>query len=183
MDDCIFCKILKKEIPSMRIYENEGAIAMLDVKPLAPGHSIVIPKTHVALIEEMSEKDLASVFLAVKDVLNQIKNSDIKPHGFTIGINDGKAAHQFVPHVHIHILPRFEKDGGGSVHTIVSNPPSMELKTVFEMINKSEIKEKEETNVPDKKHEEIPIQGDSMPEHKPETLEEKRKRLERQLGL
>ena len=178
MDDCIFCKINRKEIPSMRIYENEGAIAMLDVKPLAPGHTIVVPKTHVALVEDMREKDFECLFLAVKNVLSQIKSSEIKPHGFTIGINDGKAAHQFVPHVHVHIIPRFEKDGGGSVHTIVSNPPTVDLKAAFDMIKKT-AEEKTEIihDLPDKKHEEMPTPP------KPETLEEKRKRLERDLGL
>ncbi|MBI4163154.1 MAG: HIT family protein [Candidatus Aenigmarchaeota archaeon] len=181
MDDCIFCKILKKEIPSMRIYENEGAVAMLDVKPLAPGHSIVIPKSHIALVEDMKDKEMEHVFSAVRTVLQKVKNSDIKPHGFTIGINDGKAAHQFVPHVHVHIIPRFEKDGGGSVHTIVSNPPSMDLKTAFDMINKAE-KEEEKAAV-DKKNEEAPTHTASATAHRPETLEEKRRRLERQLGL
>lgn len=163
----------------MRIYENEGAIVMLDVKPLAPGHSIVIPRTHVALIEDMNEKDTEHVFSAVKTAINMIKNSEIKPHGFTIGINNGKAAHQFVPHVHVHIIPRFDKDGGGSVHTIVSNPPAMDLKAAFDMINKSKAEEVKEQVRPviDKKHEEMPTPA------KPETLEEKRKRLERELGL
>src|SRR3989338_3550447 len=173
MQDCIFCKIIKKEIPSLRIYENEHAVAMLDVKPLAPGHTVVVPKEHVSLFEDLSDDATHKIFLTVREAVKMIKSSALNPDAFTIGINDGKAAGQFVPHLHVHIIPRYEKDGGGSVHMIVQNPPSEDLKSIHDKIIK--VASDDVPQQPEKKIEDMKAKGES--------LEERIKRLERELGL
>lgn len=173
MQDCIFCKIVKNEIPSLRIYEDESTVAMLDVKPLAPGHTVVIPKEHLALFEDLSDDISHKIFSTAREALKMIKRSALNPDAFTIGINDGKAAGQFVPHLHVHIIPRYEKDGGGSVHTIVQNPPQEDLKSIHDKITKNTLPNIPEK--PEKKIEEMKAKGES--------LEERIKRLEMELGL
>ena len=175
-DECIFCKIVRKEIPSLRVYEDSDCVAMLDVKPLAPGHTVFIPKKHIALFEELDDDMMQKIFVGVKKSISMIKNSALRPQAFTIGINDGKAAGQFVPHLHIHIIPRFDGDKGGSVHTIVNNPPHEDLKSVHEKIlAEKQHEEPLPERTPEKSVEEIV--------KKEESLEARIKRLEREMGL
>lgn len=120
MDDCIFCKILKKEIPSFSILENENSLAFLDINPCAPGHTVVVPKKHKENIIELSEDEVSLLFLFVRDIVRLLKEK-VRCQGFTIGVNHGSVAGQAVPHIHVHIIPRFEGDGGGSLHGVVKN--------------------------------------------------------------
>ena len=116
--DCLFCKIASKEIPAEIIYEDDNAIAFLDINPLTPGHTIVIPKTHAENIIDLGENETSSLFLAVKKVTSLLQEK-LSPKGFTIGINHGEISGQTVPHLHIHIIPRYEGDNGGSIHSVV----------------------------------------------------------------
>lgn len=116
--DCIFCKIIKREIPAHFIYEDAAVIGILDIRPRTPGHTIVIPKNHVFSVSDVSSEDTGDIFEGVKKVVDILKNK-LQPEGFTIGINHGEVAGQEVPHLHIHIMPRWERDGGGSVQSIV----------------------------------------------------------------
>lgn len=120
--DCIFCKIINKEIPADVIYEDENALGILDIHPIAPGHCFVIPKFHAENILEIPDDKMGDLFNAVKKTTQLIKET-IKPTGFTIGINHGKVSGQAVEHLHIHIIPRWLGDGGKSVHSVVNNPP------------------------------------------------------------
>ena len=124
--DCLFCKIIKKEIPAEIIYEDDKTAAILDINPRSPGHTMVLPKIHRQTILDLPEKEIEPLFGAVKKVTQLIKNS-LKPEGFTIGINHGKISGQVIDHLHIHIIPRFKDDGGGSVHSVVNNPPAKSL--------------------------------------------------------
>jgi len=109
-DDCIFCKIIAKEIPSKILYENEDTIAFLDIFPISQGHTIVIPKKHYATLKTIPIKILYEVMGAVKIVSNLIyKNLNID--GYNILQNNYKAAGQMVNHFHIHIIPRSSSDG------------------------------------------------------------------------
>lgn len=119
--ECFFCKIAKHEIPAEIIYEDDTAICVLDIHPHAPGHSMVIPRAHVETILELDNIEGGQVFLAVKKVVQLLKNK-LAPDGFTIGINHGESAGQAVPHLHIHIIPRYKNDGGTSIHGVVMNP-------------------------------------------------------------
>ncbi len=133
--DCLFCKIVKGEIPSEKIYEDEFAFAFLDINPLADGHTVIVPKIHAENIIDLPENQIGPLFLGVKKVTEAI-NSALKPHGFTIGINHGKVSGQVIDHLHIHVIPRFEGDGGGSIHSVVKNPPQESINAIKEKIIK-----------------------------------------------
>jgi histidine triad (HIT) family protein len=117
---CIFCRIAAKEIPANMIAENEHAAAFLDVQPLAPGHTLVVPKMHVDKLVELPAAGVGPLFTLVQEMAGRLEKG-LRPDGLTIGINQGVG--QGVPHLHVHLVPRWKTDGGGSIHTIVSNPP------------------------------------------------------------
>ena len=121
MEDCIFCKIGAKEIPAKIIYEDEDVFASLDIHPRSPGHTMVIPRIHAPNLFELSDNKIEPVFKAVKKVMKILKNR-LDPDGFTVGINQGVAGGQEVNHLHIHIMPRWKSDKGGSVQSVVNNP-------------------------------------------------------------
>ncbi len=133
MTDCLFCKISKKEINAKIIYENENAVAILDVNPRAPGHSMILPKNHTENILELPNGEIKGVFQAVKNVTALLKDK-LRPDGFTIGINHGRASGQVVDHLHIHIIPRWGSDGGGSIHSVVDNKPEKSLEEIFNLL-------------------------------------------------
>jgi histidine triad (HIT) family protein len=132
--DCIFCKIGVKEIPSQMIYEDEHAFAILDITPRAPGHAMVMPKLHAATILELPESEIGPLFSAVKAVTAKLEKV-MKPDGFTIGINHGDASGQTVKHLHVHVIPRWKNDGGGSIHSVVSNQPQEEIADIARRLN------------------------------------------------
>jgi len=109
-DDCIFCKIIAKEIPSKILYQNNNTIAFLDIFPISQGHTIVIPKKHYTNLETIPINELDEVMETVKIVSNLIyKNLNID--GYNILQNNYKAAGQVINHFHIHIIPRSNADG------------------------------------------------------------------------
>lgn len=124
--DCLFCKIIKKEIPAEIIYEDSYSLAVLDVHPRSPGHAMILPKNHAENILDLADEEIGGVFMAVKKV-TEILNESLKPDGFTIGINHGKVSGQAIDHLHIHVMPRWRDDGGGSIHNVVDNPPKETL--------------------------------------------------------
>ena len=133
---CFFCKIIKKEVPAEIIYEDDNALAVLDIHPRAPGHTVVLPKVHAENILDLPEDKIEGVFKAVKKVTELLEKA-LKPDGFITGINHGKVSGQSIEHLHIHIIPRWIGDGGGSVHDVVNNPPKQSLKEIKIQISKS----------------------------------------------
>lgn len=109
MKDCLFCKIVKGEIPSYKIYEDDFSLAFLDISNDANGHILVIPKEHFENVFDCDDNILAKVMIAVKKVANHLKDNC----GFS-GVNivncSGKDAEQSVFHLHFHIIPRKEGD-------------------------------------------------------------------------
>ncbi len=116
--DCIFCKIVRKEIPNHTVYEDEHILAFLDIFPRVEGHTVVIPKKHGATIFDFGPDELGYVVNGVQKAAEKVQ-AVLHPDGFTIGLNHGEVAGQAVPHLHFHILPRSEGDKGGSIHSIV----------------------------------------------------------------
>jgi histidine triad (HIT) family protein len=114
---CIFCRIATGEIPAEVVAKDEHAVAFLDIAPLADGHTVVVPRTHVATIEEMAPAEAQALFRTVQRLAGPVRAA-VGAAGSTIGINNGGATGQTVPHVHVHIVPRRPDDGAGSVHTI-----------------------------------------------------------------
>ncbi|PIR04231.1 MAG: HIT family hydrolase [Candidatus Magasanikbacteria bacterium CG11_big_fil_rev_8_21_14_0_20_39_34] len=126
MTDTIFDKILSGEIPNYTVYEDENVLAFLDIFPLSKGHTVVIPKKGSTSLLDYSDEDLMGLLPGVKQAMAKIK-AVLQPDGFNIGINDGPVAGQSVPYLHVHIIPRWENDGGGSLHSIVKNPSDVPL--------------------------------------------------------
>ncbi len=103
MENCIFCKIIKGEIPSPRVYEDDLMIIIRDIEPVAKNHFLMIPKKHYPLLECMTEEDaanLAKCFMKLKDLKAELELED----GFRVIINQKDNAGQTVPHLHVHIL-------------------------------------------------------------------------------
>lgn len=127
--NCLFCKIAQKEISAEVVYEDENTIAVLDINPCSPGHAMILSKKHFVTILELELSEIGPIFFAVKKVVAMLKKT-LSPDGFTIGINHGKTAGQAIEHLHIHIIPRYNNDGGGSIHNVVKNPPNDSLQEI-----------------------------------------------------
>lgn len=110
MEDCIFCKIVKDEIPADKIYEDDRVLAFMDIRPVSRGHALVIPKRHAADIVESDNTDIADAIIQAKRIAVAIQHA-LKADGFTISTNRGEAAGQTVFHLHFHIIPRYREDG------------------------------------------------------------------------
>ena len=133
MNDCIFCRIARNELSSEKILETDLAFSFMDIGPRAPGHSLVIPKKHAVKISELDDEMISEVFRMTREVVKALEKA-LKPDAFTIGINDGKAAGQEVPHLHVNIIPRFNGDGGKPIHSVVSNPTNEDISKTAERI-------------------------------------------------
>jgi len=114
---CIFCRIAAGEIPAEIVAKDEHTVAFLDIAPLADGHTVVIPRAHVATVEDMTPADADALFRMVRRVAGPVRSA-VGAAGSTIGVNNGAATGQTIPHVHVHVVPRTSNDGAGSVHTI-----------------------------------------------------------------
>jgi histidine triad (HIT) family protein len=105
MDECIFCKIVKGEIPSFRVYEDEKVLAFEDINPISPGHTLIIPKRHAKDLWEISDDDLTAIHLASKKVIQAMKAA-LNPSGVACVQLNGPGANQVVLHYHLHLVPR-----------------------------------------------------------------------------
>ncbi len=108
--DCIFCRIIKGELPSYKVYEDNSVIAFLDIFPIHSGHVLVVPKKHSVDIFDTPESELQSVMAAAKKIAPAVMKAT-KADGINIGMNNKPAAGQVVMHTHLHIIPRFKDDG------------------------------------------------------------------------
>ncbi|TPV92535.1 MAG: HIT family protein [Myxococcales bacterium FL481] len=129
MIECIFCKLIAGELPCHRVGENEYAFAFLDIHPLVDGHTMVVPKRHHAQLESLADEEVAGVMSLARDVSAALRGA-MAAEAAAIGINNGSAAGQLVDHVHVHIIPRFADDRGGSVHAIVRSRTAAALPEV-----------------------------------------------------
>ncbi len=108
--DCIFCKIIAGEIPCYKVFEDEKAIAFLDINPINKGHTLVIPKVHVSKISEFEDEDLVGFYRALQKVTCAVEGA-VPLDGLNLFVNQGEVAGQVVPHFHCHISPRLKNDG------------------------------------------------------------------------
>ncbi len=113
MSDCIFCKIVAGELPSSKVYEDDEFLAFLNIKPVNPGHVLVIPKKHYTDLIAMSEDEVGKLFSVVHKISPFVIQA-VSVEGFNIGVNCGVVAGQTVFHAHVHIMPRQTGDGLGS---------------------------------------------------------------------
>ncbi len=108
--NCLFCKIIKGEIPSAKVYEDEHSYAFLDIKPINLGHTLLLPKKHFANLYEIPDDALSRLAPTIKKLAIAVKKA-VGADGINIGMNNDNAAGQLVFHAHIHIMPRFKNDG------------------------------------------------------------------------
>lgn len=131
---CVFCKIVQDHGKGHIIYEDKLHIAFLDRYPITEGHGLVVPKQHYELITDMTSESTASLFSIVPQIAKSILHAT-KADGFSLGQNNGKAARQIVPHVHVHIIPRYnDRD---TTWTSRAMPKDSELAELAEKIRGS----------------------------------------------
>lgn len=115
IDDCLFCKIIRREIPAQVIAEDEATFAFMDIHPVNPGHILVVPKAHSVNILDTSRAALHAVMDTVQRIAPAVLAA-VGAEGFNLGVNNGAAAGQMVSHFHLHIMPRFAGDGHALWH-------------------------------------------------------------------
>ena len=134
--ECIFCKIIQKEIPSKVVYDDDDFTAILDIAPATKGHVIILPKEHVSTLAELSDEKASKILVLAKKIIKAM----MQVHGFTnynIIQNNGKLAGQTVGHFHLHLIPRYSIDEIG-LWTPHEGDPSVtdeEAKKVYDLIN------------------------------------------------
>ena len=106
-DTCIFCRIAQKQVPASSVYEDEKVMAFLDIRPLNEGHTLVIPKAHYENIFDVPQELNAYIHGATKQIAIAVKKA-MNANGISIIQQNGKAANQDVPHLHVHVIPRYK---------------------------------------------------------------------------
>src|SRR5216110_1665874 len=112
MPDCVFCKIRDGQIPAMKVFEDARTICIMDINPLNPGHCLVLSKAHAATIYDAEIVDLQAAIVTAKRVALALKAS-LDPEGLNVLQANGPAAFQSVAHFHLHLIPRWMRDGKG----------------------------------------------------------------------
>lgn len=136
MSNCIFCSIIKGDIPCAKVYEDEHVLAFLDLSQVTKGHTLVIPKVHKENVYELTPDIAKHIFEVMPKIANAIK-AEYNPIGLNILNNNGEHAGQSVFHFHMHLIPRYGKgDGFGAVwKTNDSEYTSEDLQKIAASIN------------------------------------------------
>ena len=128
---CVFCDIIARKELAHIVYENGDLIAFLDNHPISDGHTLVVPKHHYERLREMPRSEVMKLFGKVHE-LNDIIAARMSAQGAHISVNDGRAAHQIVPHIHVHIIPR--KTGDQAMFSIRKRLPPAEMERIKALI-------------------------------------------------
>lgn len=131
-EDCIFCRIVDGDIPANVVYENDYVLAFLDANPQAPGHTLVVPKDHFATLGATPTKVSEMTFAAVHYLTPSVEET-VDADATSVGINNGETAGQEIPHLHVHIIPRFEGDGGGAITAVAGKTPDLSEDEIAEI--------------------------------------------------
>ncbi len=118
--DCLFCNIISKKQDAYVIFEDDSHIAIMDKYPIQKGHSLVMPKIHHEKIIDMSDDEVGKLFSRVPTIARRIMAAT-GADGFNIGQNNGRSANQIIPHVHVHIIPRYNKTGNLWTRRMIAN--------------------------------------------------------------
>jgi histidine triad (HIT) family protein len=119
-NSCIFCRIAQKQVPANRVYEDEKVLAFLDIRPLNEGHTLVIPKAHYENIFDVPQELNAYIHGVTKQIAIAVKKAT-NADGISIIQQNGKAANQDIPHLHVHVIPRYEGQKMPSFSEISAN--------------------------------------------------------------
>ena len=134
--DCIFCKIISKEIPAKILYEDNDSISFLDAFPVAKGHTLIIPKKHFSKIQDMPSDLNQKLFDSVHKMINKV---DALEGSTLVAVHNGKESGQEVPHVHVHLIPRRVTDSAGPVHSMFKNKIELSDSEYEILVNKLKI--------------------------------------------
>ncbi len=133
--DCVFCKIVRGELPAHKVYEDEKVVAFLDIYPINPGHTLIVPREHYESLHEVPEDTLAAMIKAAARLAPAILKAT-GATGYNIVVNVGRSAGQEIMHVHLHIIPRREGDGCHIMHCKRSRASDEELARIAESIRR-----------------------------------------------
>ena len=136
LSDCIFCKIVSKEIPTKILVETESCIGFLDAFPLAKGHALVIPKKHYEKLQDLPTNINTEVFSTVHSLISKV---DTLTGATLVAVHNGKESGQELPHVHVHLIPRSKDDSAGAVHSMFSEKPNLSESDIEELCSKLRI--------------------------------------------
>lgn len=128
--DCIFCQIINGKIESSVVFQDELVFAMMDIRPINPGHLLVLPKKHAENLEQLDDQSAARMFTTAKTIAASLRKSELKCEGINLFLADGRAAGQEVFHCHLHVLPRFSGDGFELKIPKISPPTRDELNRI-----------------------------------------------------
>ena len=132
--DCIFCKIISKQIPAKILSETTNSICFMDAFPLTKGHVLVIPKKHHPKIQELNTDENSDLFSLVHNMVSRV---DGITGSTLIAIHNGEDAGQEVPHVHVHLVPRSKLDSAGPIHSMFKSSLKLsdsEIKKYFDLL-------------------------------------------------
>lgn len=110
---CVFCAIVRGEADASLVYQDEDTVAFMDIRPVRPGHTLVIPRSHAQLMRELDDSLLRSLWSTAMRVYRAVRGSGLPMDALNVVVADGPAASQEVPHVHVHLVPRSWGDGFG----------------------------------------------------------------------
>ncbi len=151
--DCLFCKIVSKQLPANTVYEDEKVIAFLDINPLTEGHTLVIPKAHVESVFDISAEDLKHISAVAQKISNKMKETG-QTEGVDLVNASGQAADQSVFHFHLHVIPRKSGDGLQFREWWISRVQKVEPQKLAELANKLKTEKVEEPQKLEEKVEE-----------------------------
>jgi histidine triad (HIT) family protein len=108
--ECVFCRIVRREVPASLVHEDDQVLAFCDLNPVNPGHLLVVPKVHGVGLADLSEADGQRVFTVGQRLAAVVRTIGVRCEGVNLFLADGEAAGQEVFHVHLHVIPRFKGD-------------------------------------------------------------------------
>jgi histidine triad (HIT) family protein len=126
MSDCIFCRILKGDLPSSVVYRDDLCLAFLDIHPINSGHVLVVPLRHAAELAELDPPIAGHLMVVAQRITAALRASTLRCDGVNLLLADGEAAGQEVFHVHVHVVPRYEGDDFGFRRVFQSGDPTRE---------------------------------------------------------
>ena len=113
LEDCVFCQIIKGKAPASIVYSDEQVLCLMDIRPVNPGHVLVVPKAHVPRLADLDDETGGHVFRIAIRIAKALAGSGLRCEGINLFLADGNIAGQEIFHVHVHVIPRFEGDGFG----------------------------------------------------------------------
>ena len=109
-DDSLLCRLIDGRLETSRVYEDEHVVAFMDYQPVNPGHVLVVPRQHVLLLEDLDDTVGTAVWRAGHAISRALRRTELRCEGVNLFLADGEAAFQEIPHVHLHVFPRYVGD-------------------------------------------------------------------------